>query len=88
MTVEALVQGAVLRRRLAREVLESLAERILQVDAAIARRCAVLHVRDARPERDALIGATVLTHASTVVARNTADFEPTGVAQLNPRLAS
>ena len=35
-------------------------------------------------ERDALIAATALVHSMTVVTRNVADFEPTGVQILNP----
>lgn len=80
-------QGAILRRWLEDEVLTRLAPRILPIDVAIARRCAGLHVPDPRPERDALIAATALTHGLTVVTRNAADFEPMGVALLNPWLA-
>lgn len=80
------VQGAILRRWLQHEILTPLATRILTIDVAIARRCASLHVPDPRPERDALIAATALTHGLTVVTRNTADFEPMGVALLNPWL--
>jgi predicted nucleic acid-binding protein len=50
----------------------------------VALRCARLHVPDPRPERDALIAATALTHGMTVVTRDVADFEPTGVRVLNP----
>jgi hypothetical protein len=81
-------QGAILRRWLEEEVLTRLSERILPVDLVVARRCARLHVPDPRPERDALIAATALTHGLTVVTRNTADFEPMGVTVLNPWLAS
>ena len=35
---------------------------------------------------DALIAATAMVHGLTVVARNVAGFEPTGVALLNPWL--
>jgi hypothetical protein len=58
--------------------------RILPVDAVVAIRGAGLHPPDPRSERDALIAATALTHGMTVVTRNTADFEATGVALLNP----
>jgi toxin FitB len=78
------LQGAILRRWLELEVLRPLATRILDIDAAIARRCAALHVPDTRPERDALIAATALVHGLTVVTRNTADFAPMGVPVLNP----
>jgi len=39
---------------------------------------------DRRNERDALIAATALVHGMTVVTRNVTDFQPTGVAILNP----
>ena len=81
-------QGAILRRWLEEEVLTRLAARILAIDIAIAQRCATLHVPDPRPERDALIAATALTHGLTVVTRNTVDFEPMGVPILNPWLAT
>ena len=80
------VQGAILRRWLEHEILTPLADRILPIDTTIARRCANLHVPDPRPERDALIAATALTHGLTVVTRNVADFEPMGIAVLNPWL--
>ena len=81
------VQGAILRRWLEQEVLGLLADRILTIDVAIARCSAALQVPNTRPERDALIAATALTHGLTVVTRNTVDFEPLGVALLNPWLA-
>jgi predicted nucleic acid-binding protein len=81
-------QGALLRRWLETKVVAQFAPRILPIDAAIAQRCAHLHVPDPRPERDALIAATALTHGLTVVTRNTVDFEPMGVAVLNPWLAT
>jgi predicted nucleic acid-binding protein len=81
------MQGAILRRWLQNEILTPLSARILTIDVAIARRCASLHVPDPRPERDALIAATALAHRLTVVTRNTVDFEPMGVALLNPWLA-
>lgn len=39
---------------------------------------------DKRGERDALIAVTALVHGMTVVIRNIADFQPTGVALVNP----
>jgi hypothetical protein len=50
----------------------------------VAQRCAGLHVPDPRADRDALIAATALIHGLTVVTRNVPDFEPMGVALLNP----
>lgn len=58
--------------------------RVLPIDVPVARRAARLHVPDPRPERDALIGATAIVHGLTVVTRNVADFEPMGVAVINP----
>lgn len=77
-------QGAILRRWLENEVLPSAADRILPINARIARLCAKFHVPDPRPERDALIAATAYEHGLTIVTRNIADFEPMGVATLNP----
>jgi predicted nucleic acid-binding protein len=37
-----------------------------------------------RSDRDALIAATALVHGMTVVTRNVDDFQPTGVALVNP----
>ncbi len=80
-------QGTRLRMWLEQRLLQPFKPRILQIDVDIARVCAGLHVPDPRPERDALIAATALVHGLTVVTRNTADFEPMGVALLNPWLA-
>jgi predicted nucleic acid-binding protein len=77
-------KGAILRAWLDDHVLATFSERILPVDAAVARRSAALHIPDPRPIRDGLIAATALTHGMTVVTRNVPDFEPTGVLLLNP----
>ena len=77
-------QGALLRAWLEQLVLPEFADRTLAVDTAVAQRCARLHVPDKRGERDALIVATALVHGMTLVTRNIADFQPTGVELLNP----
>jgi predicted nucleic acid-binding protein len=77
-------QGAILERWIRDSVLGPFENRILSVDAAVALRCAPLHVPDPRPERDALIAATALVHGLTVVTRNVADFARMGVPVLNP----
>lgn len=77
-------QGSRLRRWLEERVLTPFDGHFLPIDTRIARRCASLHIPDPRPERDALIAATALTHGLTVVTRNVADFEPMRVALLNP----
>ena len=77
-------QGAMLRAWLDSHVLPAFTGRILAVDTAVAQRCARLHIPDRRADRDALIAATALVHGMTVVTRNVADFEATGVEILNP----
>lgn len=77
-------QGAIFRAWLNGHVLPAFNGRVLPVDIAVAQRSAWLHVPDPRPVRDALIAATALVHSMTVVTRNVADFEPTGVLMLNP----
>ncbi len=80
-------QGAAIRRWLDAQVLPAFEGRVLPIDANVALRCARLQVPDPRKERDALIAATALVHGMTVVTRDTADFEPTGVPLRNPWLA-
>jgi predicted nucleic acid-binding protein len=53
-------------------------------DAPVARRSAGLHGSNHQPLRDGLIAATALEHGLTVVTRNTADFQASGVRLLNP----
>jgi hypothetical protein len=77
-------QGERLRTWMRTHVLPEFSARTLPIDAAVALRCARLHVPDPRSERDAYIAATALVHGMTVVTRNLADFEPTGVWLLNP----
>ena len=77
-------QGVRLRTWMDNHILPEFSARILPVDTTVALRCAVLHVPDPRPEREAFIAATALVHGMTVVTRNLADFERTGVALLNP----
>ena len=77
-------QGAVFRTWLNSHVLPAFEGRILPVDTAVALRSARQHVPNPRPVRDSLIAATAQVHGMTVVTRNLADFEATGVAMLNP----
>jgi hypothetical protein len=77
-------QGMLLRSWLEQHVLPEFSGRTLPVDTAVAQCCARLHVPDKRGERDALIAATALVHSMTLVTRNVADFEPTGVPLINP----
>ncbi|SNY21331.1 MULTISPECIES: type II toxin-antitoxin system VapC family toxin [Pseudomonas] len=77
-------QGKLLRSWLTRHVIPAFEARILPVDAAVALRCASLHVPDQANESDALIAATALVHGLTVVTRNVGDFRLSGVALINP----
>jgi len=77
-------QGTLLRVWLEDHVLHAFSGRILPVDALVAQRCAKLHAPDPCFDRDALISATALVHGLSVITRNTADFQTTGVVLLNP----
>lgn len=77
-------RGALLRRWLNDQVLPAFAGRILPLDVDVAIRSAALNVPDRLAERDGFIAATALVHRMTVVTRNTADFERTGVALHDP----
>lgn len=77
-------QGKLLRRWLTRHVVPAFESRILPFDAAVALRCASLHVPDQTNESDALIAATALVHGLTLVTRNVSDFQSSGVALINP----
>jgi predicted nucleic acid-binding protein len=77
-------QGGVLRAWMADRVLPAFTGRVLPVDGPVALCAAALHVPDPRSDRDALIAATGIVHAMTIVTRNVADFEGTGVKILNP----
>jgi predicted nucleic acid-binding protein len=80
------ITGTVLRRWIDSLLLPAFAGRILPVDTSVALRCAILHVPNPRPERDALIAATALVHGLTLVTRDTADFQHAGLRLLNPWL--
>ena len=63
--------------------------RILTVDAAVADRWGTITALTTLrgrpvPVTDALLAATALVHGLTMVTRNVADFELTGVVALNP----
>lgn len=77
-------QARVIQQWIEDRVLTAFADRILAVDTAVARRCALLHVPDPRPYRDSLIAATALVHGLTLVTRNHSDFAPMAVPVLNP----
>jgi len=59
-------------------------ERILPFDLRIVKRVGQLSATLGNNSADLLISATALEHGLTVVTRNVSEFEPTGVAILNP----
>lgn len=77
-------RGGLIRQWIEERVLTAFAERVLAVDLAVARRCALLHVPDPKPYRDSLIAATALVHRLIVVTRNRADFDRMAVTVMNP----
>ena len=77
-------QGELLRTWMDQHVLPEFGKRTLPVDAAVALKCARLHVPNPRAERDALIAATAMVHGMTVVTGNVTDFEPTGAEVIDP----
>jgi toxin FitB len=79
-----LEKGKILRSWFENRVLPAFKQRILAVDIQISRYSAKLHVPDPRPIRDAFIAATGMVYGMTVVTRNVRDFEPMGVAFINP----
>jgi toxin FitB len=65
-------------------ILRTYGGRILAIDVAVARRWGRLSQRIGNRGLDLAIAATALEHGLTVVTRNVSDFEPTGVAVLDP----
>lgn len=60
------------------------ADRVLPVTQDVALEWGRRSAGNPPPVIDGLIAATALVHGLTVVTRNVADFEPTGVPLLNP----
>lgn len=77
-------QGNILRAWLDNHVMIAFADRILPFDTAIAQRCAKLHIPNPKSDRDAMIGATALTHGMRLVTRNVADFQWMNLDIINP----
>ena len=62
----------------------SFGERILGIDAAIARQWGELSAQRSRPVVDTLLAATALVHKLTLVTRNINDVHDLGVKLLDP----
>jgi predicted nucleic acid-binding protein len=65
-------------------VLALYGERVLPFDLQTARRWGALSAAFGDASADLMVAATALEHGLTVVTRNASDFDPTGVAVLNP----
>lgn len=65
-------------------VLALYGERVLPFDLWTARRWGALSAALGNDSADLMIAATALEHGLTVVTRNVRDFEPAGVAFLDP----
>ncbi|TCU67418.1 hypothetical protein EDE08_11036 [Bradyrhizobium sp. R2.2-H] len=61
-----------------------LAERVLPIDETVAETWAFLGIPNPLPLVDSLLAATAKVHGLTLVTRNIADIESTGVALLDP----
>jgi predicted nucleic acid-binding protein len=65
-------------------VLALYGERVLPFELRTARRWGTLSAALGNDSADLMIAATALEHGLTVVTRNVTDFDPTGVAVLDP----
>jgi hypothetical protein len=77
-------QAAMIRSWVRNSVVPGFGDRILAVDLEIAQRCAALQTPNPIEFRDSLIAATAIVRGMTVVTRNVAHFEGSGVSILNP----
>lgn len=95
LTLGELRKGVAMRRRSDAEAADAIgawvdgievvfADRVLPVDAIVARNWGELSARRNLPVIDTLIAATALVHGLTLVTRNTRDVASTGVSLLNP----
>ena len=77
-------QGKRLRAWLEQQVLPGFAGQIIEIDTAIARKCAQLHVPDQAAYHDAILAATAIEHSMPLVTRNIKDFKKMPVELINP----
>jgi predicted nucleic acid-binding protein len=77
-------KGKTLRNWLNTQVLPTFSKRIIEISLPIIRQSATLNSPKLRPFRDCLIASTALVYGMSVVTRNAADFESTGVTLINP----
>ena len=77
-------QGQMLRTWLQEAVLPGFTGRVIEVSAAVARRCAAMQASKPAGLADAMIAATAIEYRMVVVTRNIEDFRDAGVAIINP----
>lgn len=65
-------------------ILALYSKRILAIDVRTSRRWGILSAALGNDSADLMIAATALEHGLTVATRNVSDFEPTGVAVIDP----
>lgn len=63
---------------------ERLGDRVLPIDEPVADAWALLGIPNPLPLIDGLLAATAKVHDLTLVTRNIADLQPSGVALLDP----
>jgi predicted nucleic acid-binding protein len=65
-------------------LVERFGDRLLSIDAAVAKQWGELNVPDPIPTIDGLLAATALVHDLTLVTRNVRDVARTGVRLIDP----
>ena len=65
-------------------VFQQFEAQVLPFAAETTRRCAVMHVPDAKSMRNSMIAATALQHSLALVTRNGVDFDGIKIKLINP----
>jgi toxin FitB len=68
------------------QVKSAFADRVIDINLQIAEYCSHLMDKRTRSMADSLIASTAHVYGLTLVSRNTADFNDTGISLLNPWL--
>ena len=65
-------------------ILVDFSEKILPIDTAVSEQWGRLSILQPLPSIDGLLASTAIVYDLTIVTRNIADFDRSGVALLNP----